>query len=285
MSRPSISPTQIIKVSPEGHDSSPDLLVTEEPMEIRLSFGAPPNREQKSISVTMRTPGNDFELALGFLYSEGIITDYAQVKEVRYCLEVKDPAETENVVLVYLSPEVEIDLKRLERHFYTSSSCGVCGKTSIEAVGAAGCSVFPVAQTSWVSAELIHRLPELARAGQTLFKHTGGIHAASLFDASGKLLMQREDVGRHNAVDKIIGALLIQNQLDNANRIMLVSGRAGFELVQKTIAAGIPVMASVGAPSSLSVKLAKEFGLTLLGFVRDQRFNVYSDPGGLFSAG
>ena len=293
MSRPPISPTEIIRMRPEGQETGPDLLVTEEPMEIRLSYGSPPNRKQKSISVTMRTPGNDFELAIGFLRSEGIIGGFSEVQEIRYCLEVKDPAEEGNVVLVYLKPEVEVDLDRLERHFYTTSSCGVCGKTSIDAVGAIGCAVFPNVEEAWLTAELVHRLPELARAGQTVFKHTGGIHAATLFDAEGNLLLQREDVGRHNAVDKLVGSMLAEEKevmesgsevpsaISNGNRVLLVSGRAGFELVQKTIAAGIPVMASVGAPSSLAVKLAKEFDLTLLGFVREGRFNVYHDPGRL----
>ena len=277
MSKTPIAPLEIVKFGPGGPVNSPDLLVAEEPLEIRLSYGKPPHRKQKSISVTMRTPGHDFELALGFLYSEGIIQGYSQVQEIRYCLDVKDPAEEENVVLVYLQPEVELDLKRLERHFYTSSSCGVCGKTSIEAVGAQGCSIFPETDQTWLTSELIYRLPQLARAQQTVFKHTGGIHAATLFDAKGNLLLQREDVGRHNAVDKVIGARLTAENLTAENQILLVSGRAGFELVQKTIAAGIPVMAAVGAPSSLAVKLAREFGLTLIGFLREDRFNVYSE--------
>lgn len=271
-----VTPVQLIRFKPEtGPEDAPDLLVTEEPMEIRLSAGGGLDRQQRSISVTMRTPGHDFELALGFLYSEGIIQSKDQVEQIRYCTEVKDEAEEGNVVLVALRPEVEVDWKRLERNFYTSSSCGVCGKSSIAAAEATGCPVIP-AGTIRVSSDLLGSLSDKSRQIQVNFRHTGGIHAASLFDEEGNLVLQREDVGRHNAVDKVIGAAMAAGNMPLDGHILWVSGRAGFELVQKAAMAGIPIMASVGAPSSLSVQLARDRGMTLVGFLRDNRFNVYS---------
>lgn len=251
-----------------------DLLVTEEPLEIRLGHGPLENRREMRLSVTMRTPGQDDELALGFLYTEGIITDVAQVLRVEACEQVKEE-ELGNVVRAELHPGVELDPQRWQRNFYTTSSCGVCGKTSIEAVQAQ--CTRPLRPFGAVDPAVLTQLPERMRKAQTVFRRTGGIHAAALFDREGNLLLLREDVGRHNAVDKVIGAAL-RGQLPTADCQLLVSGRAGFELVQKCIVAGIPLMAAVGMPTSLAVQMARQAGLTLIGFLRGDRFNVYADP-------
>ena len=271
----SAHPVPIKKVEANSTTDTPDLLAVEEPLEIRIEFGKKSARQQKAISITMRTPGNDLELALGFLFTEGIISSYADVSNIHHCADPQTPEERENVVKAELSPAVDIDLERLQRHFYTTSSCGVCGKASIEAVQATHCPVLP-ANSLEVAASLIHSLPDRLRKEQAVFEHTGGIHAAALFDAEGKLQLMREDVGRHNAVDKLIGAALYKNMLPLSKYVILVSGRASFELVQKSLAAGIPVLAAVGAPSSLAVSLATEFNMTVLGFVRNNRFNIYS---------
>lgn len=246
----------------------------EEPLEIRLGFGAMDNRGETRLSVTMRTPGNDEELALGFLYTEGIIADPSQLLRVVQCEQVK-PEERGNVVRAELLPSVDLDPAKWQRNFYTTSSCGVCGKSSIEAVQAT--CVRAIKPWGAVDPAITTSLPHRMREAQTVFKHTGGIHAAALFDRAGKLLLLREDIGRHNAVDKAIGAALMARlPMDDVQ--LLVSGRAGFELVQKCAVAGIPLMAAVGAPSSLAVQLANDSGLTLIGFLRDERFNVYGGP-------
>lgn len=256
-----------------GSDSgADDLLVTEEPLEIRLGHGPVEDRKEFRLSVTMRTPGHDEELALGFLFTEGLITDPAQVLRVEHCAHVK-PEERGNVVRAELHPEVELDPAKWQRNFYTTSSCGVCGKSSIEAVHAQ--CLRPIAPWGDVDAAMISALPDRMRDAQTVFKHTGGIHAAALFDRQGKLLLLREDIGRHNAVDKVIGAAL-HAALRTDDTALLVSGRAGFELVQKCVVAGIPLMAAVGAPSSIAVDLARKSGLTLIGFLRGDRFNGYA---------
>jgi FdhD protein len=259
-----------------------DLLVTEEPLEIRLGHGPVEDRRELRLSVTMRTPGHDAELALGFLFTEGIIAGKEDVLRVEHCANVKDE-ERGNVVRAELHPSVEVDAQRWQRNFYTTSSCGVCGKASIEAVRTQ--CTRTITPFGPIDPNVITALPNRMREAQTVFKHTGGIHAAALFDRDGKLLLMREDVGRHNAVDKVIGAMILAwrtipgsapGQLATNNCQLLVSGRAGFELVQKCIVAGIPLMAAVGAPSSLAVQLAREAGLTLIGFLRGERFNVYS---------
>ena len=260
-----------------GFDFKPalDELAVEEPLEIRLGFSAADQRVQQSISVTMRTPGQDEELAAGFLLSEGIIRGPADVQCIRPCGPAVGPLRLHNVVRVELRPDVTVDLKRLERHFYTTSSCGVCGKTSLEALQV---GVVPdlLPETPFVSMETIHRLPLRLREAQAVFEHTGGLHGAALFTAEGDLLGLREDVGRHNAVDKLIGSELLAGRLPLSNKIILVSGRASFELMQKALMAGIPILVAVGAPSSLAVELARRFKMTLIGFARDGRFNVYS---------
>jgi FdhD protein len=282
MLTPSVSPVRIKKISDSSVLYADDLLAAEEPLEIRLGFGPADEREQKNISVTMRTPGNDFELALGFLFTEGIINNYQDVKHIRYCTDSSRPlshgesrGEVENIVRAELDENLLPDLKKLERNFYTSSSCGVCGKASIDSVKTVCNKQF--AEEDFVfNAEIIYQLPQQLRKQQNVFEHTGGLHASALFDTNGKLVFIREDVGRHNALDKLIGAALASGMIPLSNHILLLSGRASFELIQKAVMAGINVVAAVGAPSSLAVKLAKEFNITLIGFLRNERFNIYS---------
>jgi FdhD protein len=245
-----------------------DELAVEEPLEIRLRSAIGGNSVNICISVTMRTPGNDRELAAGLLFTESILTAPEQVASIRVC-------GAGNVVCVKLRPGIAVDLSRLERHFFTSSSCGVCGKVSLEAVRV--CSPVRLGYNHpIVDAEVISRMPEALRAAQTVFDRTGGLHAAALFDSHGQLICLREDVGRHNALDKLIGAQFLAGRTPLLDDVLLVSGRASFELVQKAVVAGIPILAAVGAPSSLAVDLAREYGLTLLGFVRKDRLNIYT---------
>lgn len=250
-----------------------DILAVEEPLEIRLGFYKKGKFTHRAVSITMRTPNDDFELAIGFLFTEGIIKSRQDVEKIKFCGVGKNK---ENTVRVDLNDETKIDFKKLERHFYTTSSCGVCGKTSIAALDSGVC-VKLAKNSPQISTEIIHNLPEILRESQSVFDKTGGLHAAALFDVSGNLEIVREDVGRHNAVDKVIGAKFLENALPLENKILFVSGRASFELVQKTLAAKIPILAAVGAPSSLAVELAENFGMTLLGFIRDKRFNIYSN--------
>jgi len=245
--------------------SRSDLLAIEEPLQLCLN-GLP-------LSITMRTPGSDLDLATGFLFTEGVIDDVGQILSMR-----TEPTEGENSgdrVTIRLRPEVAIDPGRIRRNFYTSSSCGVCGKLAIGAIEVRPSR--PMRQSGpQVRADLIYRLPDLLRRAQDAFDRTGGIHAAALFSPDGTLLGLREDVGRHNAVDKLIGFAIRAGRVPLGDSLILVSGRAGFELVQKSIIAAIPVLAAVGAPSSLAVEVAERFGMTLIGFLRGERFNVYS---------
>lgn len=270
-----ITAVPIQKVNGISASVHEDLLAVEEPLEIRLGFNREGKHAHKSISVTMRTPGDDFELAAGFLFTEGIIHSPEQIEEIVHCGPSVGNSEKQNIIQIELKPEVKVDLKRLERHFYTTSSCGVCGKTSIEALRINVSSPLPKDRPIVDSAS-IHRLPETLLDAQTVFGHTGGLHAAALFSCDGKIIGLREDVGRHNAVDKIIGAELLQKRVPLHDRILMVSGRASFELVQKALMAGIPILAAVGAPSSLAVESALNFDMTLLGFVRNNRFNIYT---------
>ena len=251
-----------------------DELSVEEPLEIRVAEGggAPP----KSVAVTMRTPGDEADLAAGFLFTEGIIAGPDDLESVR--------RSGPNAVLARLRDGVRIDAARLDRHSFVSSSCGACGKRSIEAVRVAGRHRIEPGEPR-LDPDVVHALPQKLRAGQSAFARTGGIHASGLFDPNGLLLGLREDVGRHNALDKLIGSEMIAGRIPLANTILLVSGRVSFELVQKAAIAGIPVLGAVGAPSSLAVDLARECGMTLLGFVRDMRFNIYADTGRIAPAG
>jgi FdhD protein len=249
----------IRKVDQASVIAEQDLLAVEEPLEIRLG--------ERNVAITMRTPGNDEELAAGFLFTEGILRDRSEISAI-------SPGER-NRVTVTLKDESGVDFERLERNFYVSSSCGVCGKASIQAVEAIGCPILDRNKPR-IDARLIHTLPEKLRANQMVFDRTGGLHAAGLFDTTGRLINAREDVGRHNAVDKLIGAAFLKGALPLEDHVLMVSGRTSFELVQKALMAGIAVLAAVGAPSSLAVELALRYGMTLIGFVRDRRFNIYS---------
>lgn len=261
----------IKKVNAENISGADDILAAEEPLEIRLIYTTEGKRAVKSISVTMRTPGNDAELATGFLYTEGIITSAEQVTNIAHL-----PASDDNIILVTLAEGVSLNRNKLERNFYTTSSCGVCGKSSIDAVRTV-CQYDAKAEDNLsVSKTLIYTLPELLRKNQEVFENTGGLHASALFDIAGNLLLVHEDVGRHNALDKLIGTALKQNQLPLNQHILLLSGRTSFELIQKAAMAGIKIIAAVGAPSTLAVQLAEESGMTLLGFLRGERFNIYT---------
>ena len=242
-----------------------DYLAAEEPLEIRV--GAKP------LSVTMRTPGHDRELAAGFLFTEGLVRGRSQIISLE---ENQGDAETNraNVVRAELAPEAAPDFEKMQRHFFAASSCGICGKASIDSVRARTLKT-PNPDFRFESKTLL-QLPNALRESQAVFGRTGGLHAAALFDKAGKLLVLREDIGRHNAVDKVIGWALLEDRLPLATTVLLVSGRGGFEIVQKAIVAGLPIVASVSAPSSLAVQLARELGLTLIGFLREKRFVVYS---------
>jgi FdhD protein len=240
-----------------------DALTAEEPLEIRVD-GAP-------LTVTMRTPGHDVELAAGFLFTEGIIQSRDQIAEIRAALP--DNHTNSNLVDVRLK-DTDFEAGALQRNFFAASSCGICGKASIEAIRRR--DLRPLERDFRIEPELLCRMPEELRAEQALFNRTGGLHAAALFDATGALVVLREDIGRHNAVDKVIGWALNMGRWPLSRHVMMVSGRGGFEIVQKALTASIPVVASVSAPSALAVKLARQFGLTLLGFMRGQRFVVYS---------
>ena len=252
-----------------------DQLAAEEPLEIRVGYEIAGQRQHRTLSVTMRTPGHDEELAAGFLLTEGIIQEKHDLLGIIPCPDVQKAEEAGNVVRAELAAHVKVDFAAMERHFYTSSSCGVCGKTSIDAVRTASCPVLP-ASGPYLRYAVVHQLPEKLRAAQTGFEQTGGQHASALFTPEGALLLLREDVGRHNALDKVIGAALLAGWLPLHHHILLVSGRVSFELVQKAAAAGIGVLAAVGAPSSLAIQAAESFGMTVLGFVRNERFNIYS---------
>ena len=248
-----------------------DELATEEPMEIRLVTQG----VRRSVAVTMRTPGNDFELAAGFLYGEGVIGSRDDLVQISYCVDRGiDAAQQYNTVNVALRYGAAPDLAPLERHFYTSSACGVCGKASLEALQLRSC---PVIQPGpGIPVEVLYSLPDKLRQAQGVYRKTGGLHAAALFDTTGQLLALREDVGRHNALDKLIGWALMEGRLPLSQYILLVSGRSSFEIMQKSLAAGIPIVGAISAPSSLAVDLAREFGMTLVGFLRDERCNVYT---------
>jgi FdhD protein len=259
----SLELTQVTEWIDGAIHSQQDSLAAEEPLEIRID-GTP-------LSVTMRTPGNDLELAAGFLLTEGIIESRDQLSEIRAV--VPDSSSKSNVVEVQLQ-NTQFAAGSLQRNFLAASSCGICGKASIESIRRRG--LRPPDSDFRVTPEVLCRLPETLRTEQSVFDHTGGLHAAALFDAQGNLIVLREDIGRHNAVDKLVGWALLEDRLPLSECILLVSGRGGFEIIQKALAARIPVVASVSASSSLAVKLARELSLTLIGFLRGQRFVVYS---------
>lgn len=264
---------EITKVgTSDGTQVIMDVLAVEEPIEIRIHAPhAIPPVSNKNISITMRTPGNDADLAIGFLYTEGIIHGSSQIKEVQHI---------DNVATVFLHDQVSLDLSKMERHFYTTSSCGVCGKSSLDAIKTV--CPFPKSQNIFsVKRSFVMNLPGKLDEKQSIFQDTGGLHAAAIFNLDGELMLVREDVGRHNALDKVIGAALMDNEgrgysLPLSRNVLLLSGRASFELLQKAVMAGISFVCAVGAPSSMAVQLAEEHGVTLIGFLNDRRFNIYS---------
>lgn len=269
LAKPSTTGARVYRVESGIAESRPDELATEEPLEIRLIQEG----RRRTVAVTMRTPGADAELALGFLFAEGVIRRREEVLRVAPCAE---PGEScANIIEVELADGLpEPELAGLERHFFATSSCGVCGKAGLEALTLRVTEAIPAGPE--ISPELIARLPERLRESQGLFTVTGGLHAAALFDTGGELLAVREDVGRHNALDKLIGWALGEDLLPLNRFLVLVSGRSSYEILQKCLVAGVPVICAVSAPSSLAVELANRFGLTLIGFLRGDRFNVYS---------
>jgi FdhD protein len=265
-----------------GNVRRPDAIAVEEPLEIRLMRDGLPEADDnggtgRSVSVTMRTPGHDAELAVGFLHGEGLLREPADIVDVGSC------GTTGNVIRVRARPDLPLDLARLARNFYTTSSCGVCGKASIDAV-TANAGPRRIESGLVVREAVLRGLPDTLRASQAGFAETGGMHAVGLFTAEGELLASREDVGRHNAMDKLVGAALRAGQLPWRERVLLLSGRASFELVQKAMMAGAPVVAAIGAPSTLAVELAESAGITLVAFLRDAGFNVYCHPARVYSS-
>jgi FdhD protein len=251
-----------------------DRLAGEEPMEIRVESGPRVHRETTSLSVTMRTPGQDFELAAGFLFTEGIVSRPRDILRIEYCTDPGVEQEF-NIVSAVLRPGLDFRSDRLTRHFYMTSSCGVCGKTALEAIRVA--VRHPIAKDRPVlDPTTLARIPDRLREGQELFAETGGLHAAGLFDPAGERSSLREDVGRHNAVDKVIGEAFLADRVPLSESVLGVSGRGSFEILQKAAVAGIPFVVAVGAPSNLAVAIAEEFGMTLVGFARGDRFNVYT---------
>jgi FdhD protein len=255
---------EIRRLDGEGSSTAADAIAVEEPLEIRVGG--------RSIAVTMRTPGHDAELAAGFLLTEGVVRSAADIVEVAHC-ESGQARQTGNVINVFLAAGVAVDFQRLTRHVFASSSCGLCGKAAIDAVIQ---THPPVSSSLRISAAILESLPEKLRASQTAFAATGGLHAAAIFDANGRMLVAREDVGRHNAVDKVIGWALQQGITPLNALVLLVSGRVSYEIVQKALAAGLPMVCAVSAPTSLAVELARESGLTLVGFLRGRTMNLYS---------
>ena len=261
-----VANTRVMRWANGGLDNeTEDWVAREEPLEIRV--------KGESIVVTMRTPGHDKELAIGFLLAEGVITNSSDVLEIAYCQQ-GEASLHKNILNVFLSPEVEINLDRLKRNVYASSSCGLCGKASIESLQ----NIFkPLNKIETViSVDKILTLAQKLRAKQSTFDKTGGLHAAGIFDRNGELLVLREDIGRHNAVDKILGHLFLKNRMPLEDCILMVSGRASFEIIQKSLAGRVGIICAVSAPSSLAVDMAKESGQTLIGFLRERKFNVYS---------
>lgn len=275
MSASSVIHIPIVKVNANQSAREEDSIAIEEPLEIKLEYGPADHREVRNISVTMRTPGHDAELATGFLFTEGIVKNAGEIRSAKHsfiaCAENK-----ENTILVTLEQGISPHLQNAERNFYTTSSCGVCGKGSISAIRTVSSFAAGPDDGSLIHSIVLNQLPKLLRRHQRVFADTGGLHASALFTLLGELLLLREDVGRHNALDKLIGASMMYNWLPLQQTVLVLSGRASFELIQKAAMAGISIVAAVGAPSSLAVELANEFNITLIGFLRDERFNIYT---------
>lgn len=268
-------PVTISEIRSATQRSREDRVAVEEPLEIRLGYETVDGRQESSISITMRTPGNDAELATGFLFTESIIRDNADIALTKACGTPAPDSGNVNVMRVELESGVSVDLDRLRRHFYTTSSCGVCGKASLDALRLSAAKE-PIVDNTRFSTQTLTGLPDKLRASQKTFDETGGLHAAAAFNADGELLVAHEDVGRHNAVDKVVGTLLSRGLLPAHDLGLIVSGRASFELMQKALMADMPVLAAISAPSSLAVELAREFNMTLVGFLRGDTFNIYA---------
>lgn len=268
---PSTRRVPVTRVDGTNKTAEHDSLAVEEPLEIQLSSLS---GRRRTVSITMRTPGNDIELAAGFLFTEALLHHSSEILSFEHCGQNPHDPSLQNVLRLSLAGSADMDDVRLDRNFYTTSSCGVCGKTSIDALRAV--STFDLKSDSKpVAAGVITQLPEKLRASQVTFARTGGLHAAGLFSKDGELLAVYEDVGRHNALDKVVGSRFLANMLPLSGTIVMLSGRASFELVQKGVMAGVSIMAAIGAPSTLAVELAQSTGMTLIGFVRDARFNIY----------
>ena len=267
--------TAIVRFQGGARSELTDRVAIEEPLEIRVDFVANGERCVRSLSITMRTPGHDEELAAGFLMSEGLVRSARDIESIRPCGPESGAHDGNNVVKVRLADHATISWPSVERHFYATSSCGVCGKASLEALEVPG--LCPIARDGFrFPVAAVRMLSDRLRAQQSVFEETGGLHAAALFNSAGELLAIREDVGRHNAVDKLLGAHFLQGHTPLSSNLLFLSGRISFELAQKALAGGIPMVVAVGAPSSLEIVLAKRFVITLIGFLRGERFNVYS---------
>jgi FdhD protein len=274
MTEPSEKEFRISRITTNSNSLVDDRVAVEEPMEIRVVFGASASRTMRSLSVTMRTPGYDRELAAGFLFTESILTSPDQIESIETSGSAADGTPTGNIVRITLKPDVELALSHLQRNFYTTSSCGVCGNASLEALSVQGLTVLD--DDFRCGESTIRGLPETLRNSQPTFANTGGLHAAGLFSDDGTLVSLREDVGRHNAVDKLLGESFLGGTTQLADRLIVLSGRASFEIMQKALVARVPMIVAVGAPSSLAIELARRYNVTLIGFASDQRFNVYS---------
>ena len=265
----------VIKIRDLSGIMSDDLIPVEEPLEIRLAYFAEDSCNLQNLAVTMRTPGQDIDLAAGFVFTEGIVKNYSDIEKIEYvfsdCLENRN-----NIIQVTLQKTATPNLFNTERNFYTTSSCGVCGKASINAIRVVSSFQPGSSIHQQIDPDFLISLPDKLLHHQKIFADTGGLHACALFDVDGNILITREDVGRHNALDKLIGASWLENKIPLHNSILLLSGRASFELIQKAAMAGIEIVAAIGAPSSLAVSLATEFGISLVGFLRNNRFNIYS---------
>jgi FdhD protein len=276
MSQLPVKSVHITKVNNFSIQTVDDIIVVEEPLEIRLGYGPMDMREEKNVSITMRTPGNDFELATGFLFTEGIIKSGDDILSIKYCTDHQKKEQQFNIVRVELKTDVEFEASAFNRNFYMTSACGICGKASIDAI-AIHCSKREMNDDFKIDKQLVFSLSDKLKQKQAIFNNTGGIHAAALFSSDGELLYMMEDVGRHNALDKLIGGLITSNKIKHTNNaVLFLSGRASFELLQKATMARIVIVCAVGAPSSLAVQTADEFGITLIGFLRDGRFNIYT---------
>jgi FdhD protein len=275
MSKKRFFTREIQRISGDNVRICSDQLTLEEPLEIQIASGPEASRQRQTVAITMRTPGHDLELAAGFLVGEGLLRSLDQIEAIHPLGPRHAEQGWQHQVRITLRPGVKLELDRLQRNFYTTSSCGVCGKTSLEALEMNCFSPLPA--SSWrIGAETIRTLPAQLREAQEMFNQTGGLHAAGLFTPEGRAVLVREDVGRHNAVDKVVGAQFLAGRGSLSDFVLVVSGRASFELMQKAIAAEIPVLVAVGAPSSLAVEVAEKFGATLIGFTKPTGFNLYT---------